>query len=160
MPNTYSIDSIDLDLEEIQSLDLEEIITHKAIRAYEVAKKPIIVEDISAGLESLNGLPGPFIKFFIKSLGENALKQISQVNNEKATITCVIAYYDGKDMIVITESVNGIIVSARGDNGFGFDKCFIPNGETKTYSEMTHEEKDQVSHRSKAIKSFISKIES
>jgi XTP/dITP diphosphohydrolase len=43
----------------------------------------------------------------------------------------------------------------RGDHGFGFDKVFMPNGQTKTYAEMSAKEKDAVSHRSKAITNFI-----
>lgn len=158
-PGSFNIDAVDIDLDEIQSLDLEEIITHKAKQAYEVIKKPVIVEDISAGISSLNGLPGPFIKFFIKSLGDDALKILSKGDDDTARVTCVIACYDGKDMLTVIEHVDGSIVSARGDNGFGFDKGFIPNGQEKTYGEMTPEEKDKISHRSKAIKAFASKIE-
>lgn len=61
-----NLDSIDLDLEEIQSDDPEAIVADKVKRAYELVGKPVIVEDVAAGLDKLDGLPGPFIKFFLK----------------------------------------------------------------------------------------------
>ena len=71
-PNT-TIESVDVDLPEIQSMDPEEIVADKAKRAFAVVGKPVVVEDVSAGLEALNGLPGPFIKFFLKRMGDDAL---------------------------------------------------------------------------------------
>src|SRR5690348_9433758 len=75
-----------VDLDEIQSLDLQEIIEHKLRQAYGIIGKPVIAEDVSAGLESLNGLPGPFIKFFEQQLGRGALHTLSKVENDRVTI--------------------------------------------------------------------------
>ena len=69
MPADITLSSVDLDLEEIQSDDPLEIMTDKVKRAYDEVQKPVVVEDVSAGLVKFDGLPGPFIKFFMKRLG-------------------------------------------------------------------------------------------
>ncbi len=151
------IDIHDLDIPEIQSLDPEEIVLDKAKRAYNILKTPVIVEDVSAGIEKLGWLPGPFIKFFLKTIGENALHLLAGRENEPARVACAIAYYDGQRSFSVVGKNKGVVVAPRGDNGFGFDKVFIPEGSSKTYGEMNTAEKDAVSHRSKAIKLFAKK---
>lgn len=157
-PANYQLEAVDIDLDEIQSLDLDEIIKDKAMRAYERIRKPVIVEDVSAGLEELHGLPGPFIKYFEKTLGRDALYQLAHTTEAHATITIIVAYYDGRDYTIAQGVVTGRAVPALGTNGFGFDLCFVPDGQTKTYAQMTPAEKDAVSHRSQAIKQLVHKL--
>ena len=57
-----------VDLDEIQSMDLSEIIKHKVRQAYDVVKKPVVVEDTRLEFKAFGNLPGPFIKFFIKQM--------------------------------------------------------------------------------------------
>ena len=159
MPADITLESVDVDLTEIQSDDAEEIVADKARRAYEVTGRPVVVEDVEAGLEKLGGLPGPFIKFFNKKLGKDALYQLAGKEGEKATVACTVAYYDGKSMIIVRGEVQGTVVAPRGDS-FGFDIVFVPDGETLTYGEMSREKKNSLSHRSKAIKLLIEKLES
>jgi inosine/xanthosine triphosphate pyrophosphatase family protein len=64
----FPIEHIKLDLEEIQSMELQEIVEHKVKQAYEKIKKPVIVEDASLEFTALGKLPGPFIKFFIEEM--------------------------------------------------------------------------------------------
>ena len=158
MPADVILESIDIDLPEIQSDDPEEIVADKAKRAYEVAGMPVVVEDVSAELEHLNGLPGPFIKFFMKRLGNDALHQLAIRESEAATISCAVAYYDGINLVTLRGDAKGTVVAPRGDNGFGFDVTFVPDGHDKTYAEMTSEEKDKVSHRQKAIKMLVATL--
>lgn len=148
-----------LEIDEIQSLDLENIVKDKAKKAYALVNKPIIVEDVSAGLASLNGLPGPFIKFFNKSLGSDALYKLSHARDEVVTVRCLAAYFDGSNFIIGEGIITGTIVSPRGDNGFGFDAVIVPKGETKTMAEMSPEQKIKISHRGKAFRSLIEQLE-
>ncbi len=160
LPDDMQIDSMDVDLPEIQSADPEEIVTDKARRAYEATGKPVVVEDVSAGLEKLGGLPGPSIKFFIKQLGGAALYELAGAEGERATVSCSIAYYDGEKLVSVRGDVSGTVVAPRGDSGFGFDVTFVPDGETQTYAEMDEDKKNSLSHRQKAIRLFVEKIES
>lgn len=157
-PTEFKLRSADVDLDEIQSLDLEAIVIDKARRAYEQIGKPVIVEDISAGLDNLGSLPGPFIKFFEIQLGLDALFKLAKQEGDPATIKCAIAYYDGRKSIVAQSEVRGTVAPTRGQNGFGFDKVFVPVGQTKTYGEMTPDEKDAISHRALAVKKLIEKL--
>lgn len=158
MPDTIHLKSIDVDLVEIQSADAEEIVADKVKRAYEIVGKPVVVEDVEAGLEKLNGLPGPLIKFFNAKLGKDALYKLAGNEGEKATVACTIAYYDGTEMLIVRGQVSGTVVAPRGD-AFGFDIVFVPDGETETYAEMGLEKKNSLSHRSKAIKLFVEEFE-
>ena len=157
-PSGIKLEAADIDLDEIQSLDLEAIAVDKAKRAYEKIGKPVVVEDIAAGLVNLNGMPGPFIKFFEHALGIDALYLLAEKEGDEAIVTCVIAYFDGQDSITVRADVQGTVVPSRGNGGFGFDKVFVPDGQRKTYGEMTSAEKDKISHRGKALKLFVRQL--
>ncbi len=149
----------DLDIDEIQSLDLEEIVKDKARKAYRQIKAPVVVDDVSAGLTSLKGLPGPFIKFFNRILGGDALYQLAKSAQDTVTITCIAAYYDGKQYVLGTGTIKGTTVVPRGENGFGFDSVIIPEGHHITMAEMSDEEKILISHRGRAFRSLLEKLE-
>jgi len=149
-----------IDVDEIQSLDLHAIVEHKLRQAYGVVKGPVVVEDVSAGLASLNGLPGPFIKFFEQELGRGALYRLTKATNDRITIRCSAGYYDGNTMLFGEGIIEGTIVEPRGENGFGFDCVTMPDGYDRTMAEMTAEEKNSISHRGKAFEDLFSQITS
>jgi XTP/dITP diphosphohydrolase len=167
-PLDIELTSKGLELEEIQSEkntvqeQLLEIAEHKVRQAYALVGSPVIVEDVAAGLDRLNGFPGPYIKHLIKSLpeehGHDGLFAIAAESKEAATAHCIAAYYDGKQLITVIGTVKGTVSSPRGERGFGFDFSFIPEGEMRTYAEMSLEEKARTSHRGKAIKLLAEKI--
>jgi inosine triphosphate pyrophosphatase len=156
-PANFKFEIVDLDLPEIQNFDAREIVADKAKRAYAEVGKPVIVEDVSAGLDELNGLPGPFIKFFEQRMGDDALYQLAG-KLAPATITSTIGYYDGSELVISKGVVRGSVMPPRGDSGFGFDCCFLPNGQTKTYAEMSKAEKDAMSHRALSVKAFLKQL--
>lgn len=158
VPASVNLESVDIDLDEVQSDDPRVIMEDKVRRAYEIVQRPVIVEDISAGLDRLGGLPGPFVKFFISRLGPDALWQLSGMREEPMTVSCAAAYFDGKGVVAVQGSVRGTVVAPRGES-YGFSATFMPDGQTKTYAEMTDAEKDAISHRSIAVKALIKKLE-
>jgi len=147
-----------LDLKEIQSLDLQEVVEDKLRRAYEQIKAPVIVDDVSAGLDDLQGLPGTFIKFFNEKLGSDALYQLAGRKEAAVTVSCMAAYFDGKTMIFGRGTIHGTVVAPRGSNGFGFDVVIIPDGQTRTMAEMNEAEKMQVSHRGRAFRDLLRQL--
>jgi len=153
----FDLTSKKLDLDEIQDMDLKVICEHKVKQAYELLKCPVIVEDSGFYLDVMNGLPGPFIKFFEQKLGYEALiKLLGDERNRSGSPRTCIVFYDGENMIISQGEVRGNVTMelSEGGEGFGFDFCFIPNGYDKTFSELGIEVKKKISQRANAIKNF------
>lgn len=145
----YDIISIPVETKEIQGT-AEEIILEKAKQAYSVLNRRCIVEDTSFGFEEWNGLPGPYIKSFLDKLGYEKLAFLTE--NKNVVSICSIALANSADDIIIfTGETKGVVAESKGDNGFQFDRVFIPEGHDKRISEMTPEQKNAISHRYKAI---------
>lgn len=157
-PAGLTITARKLDLPEIQSLDVHEVVEDKVRRAYAQIKGPVIVEDVSAALDELQGLPGPFFKFFEKALGKRALLILAKSAEPRATIRCVAAYYDGDVMLFGEGIITGRVVEPRGERGFGFDFTVVPDGETRTMAELTMEEKNAISHRGQAMRHLLAQL--
>lgn len=138
-----------LELDEIQSLDTHEIVAHKLRQAYVLVGGPVMVEDVSAELALLNGLPGPFVKFFMKRMGDDALYKIGAVD-DSVRIVCTMGYYDGEHEVIVDGIMAGAVVAPRGEDGFGFDPTIMPDGYTQTIAELGTDVKDTISYRRKA----------
>lgn len=160
-PDGIELATKKLDIAEIQGekADPYEIVRAKLKSAYSLIKGPVIVEDTSAELDCLKGLPGPFIKFFEARLGPDALWQLAQhSNNHSAIIRSVMGYKDADCEIIVEGAVNGKVVLPVGKNGFGFDCVFVPEGYDITTAQMSSEEKNKVSWRAKATKALAEAI--
>jgi non-canonical purine NTP pyrophosphatase (RdgB/HAM1 family) len=134
----FSVEHVKLDLEEIQSMDLKEIVELKVKQAYEIIKSPVIVEDVSLEIEALGGLPGPFIRFFVELIPFETICNMVAGKSRKATAGCVFGYYDGQELKMFEGKLPGEIAETpAGDNGFGFDRFFIPKGYSVTRASLS-----------------------
>ena len=133
-----------VDLDEIQSTNLDEIVTHKVKQAYDITGQPVLVEDVALGFDALAGLPGPFIKFFVDMPDglENLCRMLDGFENRGAVASCVFGYYDGTEVTLLKGELKGAIaIHPRGDGGFGWDRIFEPAGyDGRTRAELTTEE--------------------
>jgi len=148
-----------LDFPEIQSMDLTEIALQKARNYFEELKQPVFVEDQGLYFKSLGGLPGPYIKDFLKSIGPKGLcKILDSFPSREVIAQTIIAYADQNGGIHIFDGkVQGTISKIpEGERGFGWDFIFIPKGEKRTFAQMTAEEKNTISMRAVALKKFKS----
>lgn len=143
-----------LDLDELQSLDLHEVVDHKVRQAYEILKKPVLVEDASLTFTAMGRLPGTFIKWFIEELGYDGLLRLANsLPDQEAIGRVCYAYYDGKDLKIFEGEMRGRIApEARGSGGFGFDPIFIHEGHTQTRAEMDEKLYAELSYRTDALK--------
>jgi len=144
------------DLEEIQSLDLEEIVREKAKRAFELVGKPLFVDDVGVYIEAWNGFPGPFVKYLVEAVGTGGIaRMVKDETNRKAIVRAAIGFHDGEKITTFIGEVKGTLAERpRGDRGWGWDPMFIPVGSEKTYAELTPEEKNSVSHRRIVLENF------
>jgi non-canonical purine NTP pyrophosphatase (RdgB/HAM1 family) len=144
-----------LDLDEIQSTNVAEVAEHKVRQAYELVKRPVFVEDVSLRFEALGGLPGPFVKFFLNEGDglEMMCHMLDGFTTRAAFGECVIAYYDGSRLELLHGGMEGIIADhPRGDNGFGWDAIFCPDGyEGKTRAELDPDQYAEVYQTIKPI---------
>src|SRR4051812_14530565 len=91
----YPIRHQKVDLDEIQSLDLNEIAKHKAEQAFQIVKSPVLVEDVSLVFNALDSLPGPFIKWFEIVLGLEKLCNLLDGKDRSANAKVCMVFYDG-----------------------------------------------------------------
>ncbi len=145
----------DIDLHEIQEVSVEHVVEHKAKKAYELLKTPVVVEDAGLCFEAFNEFPGALIKWMLKHVGRENICKLLKEFDRSAKGVCAVGYYDGKDFRCFKGEVKGKIAEKPiGDNGFGWDPIFIPENHNKTFAEMSLEEKNKISHRSQAWKKF------
>ncbi|PLB39491.1 non-canonical purine NTP pyrophosphatase [Aspergillus candidus] len=140
-----------LDIPEIQGT-LEEIARDKCRRAAEMVQGPVLVEDSALEFTAMNGLPGPYIKHFFESLGNDGLiKLIDPFEDRSAAAVSTFAFAEGpgEEPAVFQGRLEGRIVSPRGPTGFGWQPIFEIGGET--LAEMSREKKNGMSHRYQAL---------
>lgn len=141
-----------VDLIEYQG-EIVEICKIKCLQAFELVKNPVLVEDTSLCFNALQGLPGPYVKWFFEKIGpEGLFKLLQNYEDKTAEAVSTFAFVSGDSEPVIFQGrVSGVVVAPRGKQGFGFDPCFQPSVSNKTYGEMSREEKSKISHRFKAL---------
>lgn len=114
-----------------------EIAKEKVMVAYNQVKKPVLVEDTSLCYNAYKGLPGPYIKWFLKSVGPEGLaKMVSAFEDKTAYAMCIIAYMapDLKEPELFIGKTPGKIVEPRGPRDFGWDPVFQPDNYDQTYA--------------------------
>jgi inosine triphosphate pyrophosphatase len=144
---------VELDLDEIQTLDLHELVTHKAKQAYGILKAPVLIEDAQLVFTALGNLPGPFIKFFVEEIGPAGMaKMLDSFDDRTAHGRICYALYDGVQMHFFEGEMHGkIATEPHGEGGFGFDRIFINEGYEITRGEMSEDDYARTSYRKSAL---------
>lgn len=145
-----------IEVDEVQSMDLEYVARKKAESAFKILKKPVVIDDVGVFIDAWNDFPGPFVKYIFLHLGnKKVLKLLAKEKNRKVIVRSVVGYHDGKKVHTFLGEVKGkIAFKELGTDGWGFDPIIIPNGQTKTYAQMGNKKKNQLSHRRKAFDKF------
>src|SRR5437588_4063698 len=122
------IQSAKIDLDEIQSLNLEDILIHKVNQAHQLIQKPVMVEDVGFFITAWGGFPGPLVKFLLQAGGNDLLiKMLANFPDRSTTIKAGIGFHDGQAAHTFIAEIKGQVSSEpRGQNGFGWDTIFIP----------------------------------
>lgn len=148
-----------LDLDEIQSLDAKKIVEHKVRQAYDLIKKPVLVEDGSLEFVALGRLPGPFIRFFVDEMPLETMCSLLEGRDRKAIARTTFGYFDGKEVLLFQGELSGTIAQApAGENGWDWDRIFIPDGYSITRGQMSPEQYEETTMKLRpfaALKEFL-----
>ncbi len=156
------IDHHKVDVEEIQSLDPREVIEHKVRAAYEILKRPVLVDDVSVDFIAFGRLPGTFIRHFLDELGlEKICRLLDPFDDRSVVARGTMAYYDGENVKIFQSQLAGTVPEhPRGPEDFGFDPIFIPDGYTETRAEMNEADDHKTYLQIKPIKEVASFLKS
>jgi XTP/dITP diphosphohydrolase len=124
---------------------------------------PCFADDTGLEVKALNGAPGVYSARYAgegKNSEDNIIKllnELSDKDNRDARFRCVIAYIDHSGAEHLFEGiVNGeILFEKQGDDGFGYDPVFVPEGFLISFAQMSRVEKNLISHRGKAVSKFV-----
>ena len=125
-----------------------------------------LADDSGICIDYLDGAPGIYSARFSGVHGNDednnnlVLKKLSGVSQRGAHYACAMAlvYPDGKTVGAMGYMYGTITDSPRGTRGFGYDPLFVPEGDVRTVAELTDEEKNAISHRSRALAALLEKI--
>jgi XTP/dITP diphosphohydrolase len=147
--------------------DFRENAIKKAKIISETFNKLSLADDSGLEVDFLGGKPGVFSARYsgidatdksnrVKLLSE--LSQVKDLKDRSARFVCHLVLWDPiKGLIFETDGVceGNIGFKEVGDGGFGYDSIFIPKGFDKTMAQLSKDEKNEISHRGKALKNFV-----
>lgn len=138
----------------------------KAKSAWELCHNWTLADDSGLCIDALEGRPGIYSARYAETPQkriDRVLKELDGFENRDAHFTCVMTLISPDGEVVCTaEGIceGSIVYEQRGINGFGYDPIFLLKDSDKTMAELTDSEKNQVSHRSRALKQIIDYIAS
>ena len=136
----------------------------KAIAASKYCDAPAFADDSGLEVFALNGEPGIYSARYAPTDPERIaklLKNLEGKEDRSARFVCVIAIaYNGEVIETFEGEIRGTIgFEPKGENGFGYDPIFIPEGESRTFAELSSEEKNSISHRANAFRKAAEFVE-
>lgn len=161
----YGLNDLNLDPGEVKE-DGKTYYENALIKAREVMKLtnlPIIADDSGLEIDTLNGFPGLNSARYASKMGnhriamESLLEKLKDKENRKARFCCTIVLVNQEDKPLIFEGeMKGHIAPfIKGNNGFGYDPFFVPDGYGVSVAELPDNIKNKLSHRYKALKKLI-----
>lgn len=141
----------------------------KARFIFERFQMPCFADDTGLEVHALAGAPGVYSARYAGSVQDfgsekkrteanirKLLASLTGKSNRKAQFRTVIAYLDGTQEHLFEGIVEGIIIDEkRGEEGFGYDPVFVPDGFVETFAQMPLSEKNKISHRARAFAKFV-----
>lgn len=138
----------------------------KAMLAAQASRLPALADDSGLCVNALNGDPGIYSARWagpekdFRSAMQKVRERVGDQADRSAYFICVLAlaWPDG-ECEIFEGRVDGTLVwPPMGDGGFGYDPMFMPEDYNRTFGEMTLEEKQKISHRSRAVTKFMAAI--
>lgn len=152
---------IDIDIPEPHDT-LEANAREKSTIIYDMTGKDCFSEDSGLEIDALDGKPGVLSARYAgeqKNSADNidkVLKEMDGKNNRRASFRTVLSLIlNGREYQFEGIQSGVILGEIKGDKGFGYDPIFLPDGATRSFGEMELSEKNQYSHRAKALQQLI-----
>ena len=149
-----------LEVEETEST-LEGNAKLKALAFYKETGIPCFADDTGLEVEALDGAPGVYSARYAgpendaQANMQKLLSELEGKSNRNAQFRTSIAWYDGKELRFFEGIVKGqIATNQKGTNGFGYDPIFVPEGGSRSMAELSADEKNNISHRGRAVREF------
>jgi XTP/dITP diphosphohydrolase len=137
----------------------------KAIEAVKHTGLVTVADDSGLAVDALNGMPGVLSARWAGARHDDAanlallLEQLADTPEDRlgAAFVCAAALVtpDGSQVVREGRMPGRLIRQARGSNGFGYDPIFVPDGLTLTSAELPADEKDEISHRGRALRELL-----
>ncbi len=122
---------------------------------------PCLADDSGLEVEALNGAPGVFSARYAGEEKDDQknmdllLDNLRDLENKNARFVTVLTFHLNGEFHQFEGEIKGRIISnKRGNQGFGYDPIFIPEGSEKTFGEMSLTEKNTIAHRARALEKF------
>lgn len=159
-----SLDEVGFKGELMEPFDtFEENAAVKARQGYDIFGLPCFAEDIGLVIEALDGRPGVMSARYAgeqknpKDNIDRVLKELTEKTDRQAYFIAIIAFYDGVKTYFFDGRIDGqILRDCQGQEGFGYDPIFRPDGYELSFGEMHLDQKKLMSHRGIAVRKFIS----
>lgn len=156
---------IDIDVEETGDTFAKNALI-KARAVAMVCDDYVLADDSGLCVDALGGRPGVFSARYAgegapdSAKIEKILGELEGEENRTAKFVTNIAFIfpDGREIVTQGEVLGRILRESRGENGFGYDPIFFSDELSKTFAEATLEEKNTVSHRSRALSALYDEI--
>jgi XTP/dITP diphosphohydrolase len=143
-------------LNELQLEDADSLVRHKVLAAFRKVGRPLLVEHTGLYIDCLKGLPGGLTETFWNRLqAEGVCELVARAPHRGVTAKTHLGYTDGRSLQIFTGEVRGIIAEEpAGNRDFQWDCIFIPDGHTKTFSELG-DLKNELSMRKHALDKLV-----
>ncbi|MFT4524204.1 MAG: XTP/dITP diphosphohydrolase [Bacteroidia bacterium] len=169
LPSNFEVLSLkdvlgDVDIIE-DGATLEENAAIKARYVYNETGLNCFADDTGLEITALNGEPGVYSARYAGedcSFDDNMNKVLQNLKNAEdrsakfRTVICLII--DGKESLFAGEVEGVMTEDKRGGDGFGYDPIFLPDGFSESFAEMSLDQKNQISHRGRAVEKLVNRL--
>jgi XTP/dITP diphosphohydrolase len=135
--------------------------SQKSNYIYSKYKLDCFSDDSGLEIDALNGEPGVYSAHYANTRNAETnmqlvLDKMKGISNRKANFRCVISLILNGEEHFFEGTVNGTILTQRsGADGFGYDPIFVPDGYSESFAEMSAGQKNEISHRGRAIEKLL-----
>lgn len=153
----FECEMLDMEYPEIQSDTLEEVVKSALASLTGSVEGNFLIDDSGLFIQSLGGFPGVYSSYVYHTIGlDGILKILENVEEREAEFRCCFGlHWKGENRLFEGVAEGFLTREKKGEGGFGYDPIFVPAGGTKTFAEMSNDEKNKLSHRGRALKKVL-----